>query len=235
VIDLHSHILPGLDDGVPSLAEARALARASSSGGVTAIVATPHVRDDYPTTPEQMEAALAELRRNLADHGIAVDVLAGGELALDRVDALGPEALAPFTLARTGRYALVEFPYYGFPLGLEGSVRRLRSAGITPILAHPERNAEIQGAPQLLRRALAAGALVQITADSLAGTFGKRAKRGAGRLLELGFAHVVASDAHSARSALRRDQVAKAIRDRRLARYLTVEVPAAVVAGDDLR
>jgi protein-tyrosine phosphatase len=120
------------------------------------------------------------------------------------------------------------------PLGLEGRLRRLRLAGMTAILAHPERNPDVQAEPLRLERLLHAGALVQVTADSLAGRFGRRAKRAGGRLLDLGFVHLVASDAHSSRSVLRRDDLVKAVRDRGLARYLTVDAPAAIVAGEPL-
>jgi protein-tyrosine phosphatase len=234
VIDLHSHILPGLDDGVRSVADARELARTSLAGGVRAIVATPHVRDDYPTTAGRMETSVTALQRDLEEHEIALPVLPGGELALDRVEALTPDELARFTLAQSGRYVLVEFPYYSLPLGLEGVVRRLRAAGVVAILAHPERNPGIQESPEWLERPVAAGALVQLTFSSLAGGFGRGARRAATRLVERRFAHVIASDAHSAGAALDRKQVLKTVRDRGLARYLTVDVPAAVIAGDDL-
>jgi protein-tyrosine phosphatase len=233
VIDLHSHILPGLDDGVRSLAEARELGRAARAVGITAIAATPHVRDDFPTTPDQMEAGVGDVRRELAEHGVGIEVLHGGEIALDRLEALGADDLARFSLGQSGRYVLIEFPYFGWPLALEVGLRRLRGDGFTGVLGHPERNPEVQESPARLERAVATGALVQITARSLAGSFGRGSRRAARRLLDLGLVHLLASDAHGAGSPLLSvEQAAKATGDRGLARYLTIEAPAAVAAGE---
>ena len=235
MIDLHSHILPGVDDGVRSLAEAEELARAAVACGVTAIAATPHVRDDYPTTPDRMEAGVEGVRHHLARAGVPVDVLVGGEVALDRLERLPAEDVVRFTLAGTGRYLLVEFPYYGWPFGLENQLRRLVGAGITPLLAHPERNPEVQAEPQRLERLLRMGVLAQVTIDSLAGRFGRRARRAAGALVDLELLHVLASDAHSPGSySLSPAELANAVGNRRLARYLTVEAPAAIAAGEPM-
>ena len=235
MIDLHSHILPGVDDGVRSPGEAEDLARAAAALGVTAIAATPHVRDDYPTTPDRMEAGVEALRRHFAEAGVGVEVLVGGEVALDRLERLPAEDVSRFTLAGTGRYLLVEFPYYGWPFGLEGQLRRLVADDVVPLLAHPERNPEVQAAPERLERVLRVGALAQVTIDSLAGRFGRRARRAADRLIELGLVHVLASDAHSAGSySLGREELAKAVGSRRLARYLTTDAPAAIAAGEAL-
>jgi protein-tyrosine phosphatase len=235
VIDLHSHILPGLDDGTRSLADARELARAAIATGVAAIAATPHVRDDFPTTPDQMEEGVGELRRDLAEHGIAIEVLHGGEVSLDRLEALSADDLRRFTLGQNGRYVLVEFPYFGWPLALELALRRLRVDGFVAVLAHPERNPEVQESPHRLERAVEGGALVQVTARSLAGNFGRRCRRTVRRLLQLELAHAFGSDAHGAGSPLfTLEQVAKATRDRGLARYLTVDAPAALLAGEPL-
>src|SRR5262249_51118466 len=137
VIDLHSHILPGLDDGARTPADSLALARAAAAVGVTKIAATPHVRDDFPTSPAPIEAELAALRERLVAEGSSVNVVAGGELALDRVERLTPEDVSRFALGGSGRYLLVEFPYYGWPFTLENQLRRLRGQGFLPVLAHP--------------------------------------------------------------------------------------------------
>ena len=234
MIDLHAHILPGLDDGVRSPSEARDLARAAVAEGITAMAATPHVRDDYPTTADQMEDALAGLRLALAEAAIPLHVLAGGELALTRLVAMENEELVRFTLNRSGKYLLVEFPYYGWPLALEQIVFDLRLAGITPLIAHPERSAEIQERPARLEQAVASGAKVQVTAGSLDGRFGRRARRAAHSLLELGLVHVLASDTHGATRGVGLASALRALRDPGLARYLTTDAPAAIVAGERL-
>jgi protein-tyrosine phosphatase len=235
VIDLHTHILPGLDDGVATVEEACELARLAAAEGVTAIVATPHVREDYPTTPAQMESAVRRLRQELQDAGIEVDVLPGGEIALERLPLLGQEDLVRFSLAQSGRYVLLEFPYVGWPLALETSLWKLQAAGLVPIIAHPERNREVQERADRLAPLVAAGALVQITAASVDGRLGRSAQRTAHALLKDGTAHVIASDAHGAaiREAGLADAVAS-VDDAALAHYLTVDVPAAVVAGAPL-
>jgi protein-tyrosine phosphatase len=235
MIDLHAHILPGLDDGVATVEEACELARRAAAEGITAIAATPHVREDYPTTPTQMEAAVRDLRREFRLADIAVDILPGGEIALDSLGLLGHEDLLRFSLAQSGRYLLVEFPYVGWPLALETSLRKVQAAGLVPIIAHPERNREVQERPGLLAPLIAAGTLVQVTAASLEGRLGPSSQRAAQALLKDGTAHLIASDAHgpAVREAGLADAVA-ALDDAPLARYLTEEVPAAIVAGDAL-
>jgi protein-tyrosine phosphatase len=233
VIDLHSHVLPSVDDGVDSLAEARAIVRAAGAEGVTAIAATPHVRDDYPTTPEQMERGVGELQADFAAAGIGVEVLHGGEIALDRLAALSREDLQRFTLAQSGRYLLLECPYSGSPLVLAAAVKALDGAGLTPVIAHPERNAEVQRRPRLVAALVELGALVQITAASVDRRFGRASQAAAEQLLELGLAHVLASDAHGpeiGRGGL--TGAREALDDEDLARYLLQEAPAAIVAGE---
>src|SRR5215467_6393643 len=107
MIDLHSHVLPGVDDGAADLEESLSILESAAAEGVTAIAATPHVREDYRTTPDKMERALAELRA--AANGIGVDVLAGGELALHAAATLDDATLARFGLGGS-RAILVESP-----------------------------------------------------------------------------------------------------------------------------
>jgi protein-tyrosine phosphatase len=236
VIDLHSHILPGVDDGVSSLEEARALARLAAAEGVEAIAATPHVRGDFPTTAERMEAGVAELRADFEAAGIAAKVLHGGEIALERLDELSREELERFTLAQSGRYLLLETPYFGSPLALGPAVRSLRSSGLTPVIAHPERNAEVQRKPEQLRSLVELGALVQVTAASLDGRFGRPSRGAARALLKARLAHLIASDAHG--PELRQaglTAAVEAVRDDELARYLVDEVPRAITLGAPVR
>jgi protein-tyrosine phosphatase len=233
VIDLHSHILPGIDDGVATLEEARELARAAVAEGVTAIAATPHVRDDYPTTVEEMEAGVAALRADFADQEIPLEVLHGGELDLEFLGGLSDEELRRFSLAQTGRYLLVEFPYRGWPLALETVVFDLRVRGFEVVLAHPERNAEVQSRPERLQPLVEQGALAQVTAASLDGRFGRSVRRTASALVGSGLAQLVASDAHAPSvRAFGLLEARKTIQDQELASYLFDAVPAAVAVGD---
>lgn len=232
MIDLHSHILPGVDDGVATLEEARELARAALADGATAIAATPHVREDFPTSAGRMEEGVAALRQDFAEQGIELDVLTGGEVSLDLLAKLGGDELTRFSLAGSKRYVLVEFPYAGWPIGLETALHGLGAGGLVAVLAHPERNRAVQAQPERLERAIGAGALVQVTASSLDGRGGTAARAAARQLLELGFVHVLASDAHA--PAVREAGLAAAVAaigDPALARCLVQEVPAAIVAG----
>ena len=235
MIDLHSHILPGLDDGVSSVEEARELARSAVAEGVTAIAATPHVRDDYPTTPAQMEQGVEQLRADFEREGIELEVLHGGEIAFDRIGELDDDDLRRFSFGQTGRYVLLEPPYSGWPLGLDAAVRSLHGRGTTVVLAHPERNGAVQSSPQRLAPLVSAGMLVQLTAGSLAGRLGGAARKAGLALLGAGLAHLVGSDAHG--PGLRPFAFAagaESVHDAGLRRWLFEEVPAAIVAGEEL-
>jgi protein-tyrosine phosphatase len=230
VIDLHSHILPGLDDGVESLSAAVEVARAAVRDGITVIAATPHVRDDYPTSADEMERALEETRAALAAEGVPLELLAGGEIALDRLALLEEDELHRFALGGSKHALLLEFPYFGWPLGLEQTVFELRVRGWRPVLAHPERNGEVQASPDRLAHLVEAGALIQVTAASLDGRLGRATRTTALRLLERGHAHLIGSDAHA--PSLREvglSAAAAAVGDQVLARWLTLEVPRAIV------
>jgi protein-tyrosine phosphatase len=234
LIDLHSHILPGLDDGVRSVEESVELARDFAARGTTAIAATPHVRDDWPTTADAMELALAEVQAAVAAAGVAIRILPGGELALGELDRELDE-LRRFGLGGNPAYLLVETPYYGWPLDLEHRLFRLRASGFTPVLAHPERNGEVQADPRRVAGLVDSGVLVQITAASLDGRAGRRAQTMGLQLVEEGLAHLVASDAHA--PSVRQgglDGVAEALGDVELAHWLTQDVPAAIVGGTSL-
>jgi len=169
VIDLHTHILPGLDDGAQSLEDSVAMAHAAVADGIRIVAATPHVRDDYPTTAAEMERGVAAVRQAIAAAGLSLDLRTGGEIALDRLGALDPVELSRFGLGGKAGYLLLEFPYYGWPLGLGNRLFELRSKGFIPVLAHPERNAEVQGLPERLRELVEQGAFVQVTSASLDG------------------------------------------------------------------
>ena len=234
MIDLHTHVLPGLDDGVRSLEEAFELAREAVAAGTTAMAATPHVRDDYPTTPEQMESAVAALRGQLAAAGISLELLHGAEVSIDRAGTLDRDTLRRLSIAQRDRHLLVEFPYAGWPITLEAVVERLRELGLTPILAHPERNPQVQERPERLEAAVAAGALVQLTAASVLGQLGRTTRRTSERLLRLDLVHLLASDSHGPGGRGTLAAAAAELGDSVLARRLAQEVPAAICAGEDV-
>ena len=231
MIDLHSHVLPGLDDGARSLEEAVAICHAAAADGTDVLAATPHVREDYPTTADEMEEALARVRDAVGDE---IRLVPGGELALDEL-ARPAEELRRFALGGSPRYLLVEMPYVGWPLDLGQRLFRLHAEGVTPVLAHPERNADVQARPALLEPLVAAGVLVQLTAASVDGRLDRRSRACGHSLLELGLAHLIASDAHAPTlRAVGLRSAARAVGDDDLARWLTFEVPRAILDGGDL-
>jgi protein-tyrosine phosphatase len=235
VIDLHTHVLPGVDDGCQTLEESVELARAAAADGITALAATPHVRFDYPTEPATMERLVGEVRAAVAAAGVGIEILPGGELALDVLDQLAPDDVRRFGLGGNPDLVLLEFPYAGWPLGLDGTVVRLQAEGKRIVLGHPERNAEVQSEPESLADLVARGVLVQVTAASLDGRLGGSSKRAARALLDRGLAHLLASDAHTPdvrRGGLR--SAAAAVGNDALARWLTVDVPRALIAGERL-
>lgn len=235
MVDLHSHILPGLDDGALDISEALEMARAMADDGVYVVAGTPHVRADYPTTPSAMTEALARLRAAVALSGIDIDVRGGGEISLDQLDRLDENVVAQFGLGGNPRLLLIEYPYYGRPLTLARECAKLRLRGIVPIVAHPERNTAVQERPADLEGIVRAGAFVQLTAASVDGRHGRAAAESARRLLEFELAHLVASDAHApdVRQAGLSGAV-KALGGGELARWLTTDVPCALLAGEEL-
>jgi len=232
VIDLHSHVLPGVDDGPAAMDGSLEILRAAEADGIERIAATPHVRDDYPTAPETMERLVPEVNAAARAAGIAVEVLPGGELALEHAAELGDETLRRFGLGGNPSALLLEFPYHGWPLDLRDLVFRLETRGFRIVLAHPERNAEVQAEPERLRPLVAAGVLVQLTAASVDGRLGRASAETSRVLLDAELAHLVASDAHEAAiRAVGMAAAAEAAGDEALGRWLTHDVPAAIVAG----
>ena len=229
VVDLHSHILPDIDDGARSLEESVEIAIAAVHDGTTVMAATPHVRDDFPTSAATMDRLVLELRKILREKNIPLKVLGGAEIAIPHLQRLSDEELRLFSLACNPRYLLVEFPYFGWPLSLEAEIRNFRQRGITLVLAHPERNPKVQFSPISIAPFVAAGALVQLTAASVDGRLGRHNKRTSHKLIAAECAHLIASDAHW--PGLRRvglSSAAATVRDPRLANWLVEDVPAAI-------
>lgn len=226
--DLHSHVLPGLDDGAADDAGARAILEAARADGIATIAATPHVRADHPTTAAAMEAGVARVR----SFDCGVEVLTGGELDIDYLAGLDDETLRRFGLGGNPRLLLLEFPYSGWPLGLRDLVFDLALRGFSVVLAHPERSADVQERPERLRELVDAGVVVQLTAASVDGRVGRRAAAASRALLELGLAHLIASDAHAPEvRGIGMTGAAEAVGDEGLARWLTHDVPEALLAS----
>jgi protein-tyrosine phosphatase len=197
VIDLHTHVLPGVDDGPPKMGGSVALAEVAAHGGTRTLVATPHVRSDHPRVrPEQLAQRAREVDEALRERRIAVRVLPGAELDLHAAEELSDADLRLSTLGGAGRHLLVETPYGPLPDDFEERLEALAARGFDIVLAHPERNRTLQDDPGRLGE-LAEEALVQLTAGSLVEGRSRPAAL-AVRALREGWASVMASDAHSA-------------------------------------
>jgi protein-tyrosine phosphatase len=197
VIDLHTHILPAVDDGPRTLEGSLDLARAAVAAGTRTALATPHVNDDHSIDAERVAAGLDELRPALAEAEIPLEVLPGGEIAIWRLADLDDAALRSLALGG-GPYLLIESPFSPVVGDFEPLVLDLMMRGHRVLLAHPERCPAFQRDPARLERLVDAGVLVQVTAGSMTGGFGSTVRRFTTDLLRQGLAHVVASDAHDA-------------------------------------
>jgi protein-tyrosine phosphatase len=194
VIDLHTHVLAGIDDGPHDLAGSVAVAEVAAHGGVRTIVATPHLRADHPgVRPRELAGRAAELSEHLRERGLPVEIVPGAEVDLETAQELPDEELRLATLAANGRDLLLETPYRRLPRSFEEQVLALADRGFRITLAHPERNGELKEHPERVGALVARGVLVQLTARSL----GARPSKTAALLLERGWAHVLASDAHA--------------------------------------
>jgi protein-tyrosine phosphatase len=233
VIDLHCHLLPGIDDGPATLEESVALARAAAAKGTRTIVATPHVSARYPNAAGTISRLSAEVAGRLADEHIELEVLPGAEIAMERTVDLSPEDLGRLALGK-GPWLLIECPFSPMTVGIDLLLSGLRRRGHHIVLAHPERCPAFHRDPELLRRLVGEGLLVSVTAGSLVGQFGSQAKRFAELLFREQIVHNVVSDAHD---DVRRPPSMSAELERggfgALTEWLTEAVPAAILAGEE--
>lgn len=238
IIDIHTHILPGLDDGARTVDEALRMCELYLAQGVSAVVATPHMCDPrYKVSPEAVRRGVEELSEACERRGFNLKILPGGDVRLEPELLEVLEEGRVLTLADTGKYLLLELPLQTAPR-IEGLIFELSVRGITPILSHPERNIELWRKPRRLAEFVERGCLVQITAGSLFGGFGPAPKEAAWRFLRAGLVHAVASDAHSTggrRPELRRtaDLLASVLGEAS-ARTLLCHNPARVIQGQPL-
>ncbi|HET7485489.1 MAG TPA: CpsB/CapC family capsule biosynthesis tyrosine phosphatase [Solirubrobacterales bacterium] len=192
MIDLHCHILPGVDDGSLDLADSLGMARQAAGDGIEAVCATPHIRHDHDVRIEEIAHRVGVLNERLGAEGVPVAVLQGGEVAETAVEGLSEEELGRVALGE-GRWILLE-PAPG-PLGdsLERRVEHLAECGHRALIAHPERHLSAD-MYERIAALVTAGALVQATADFF---LRERTADGMLTLAEAGLVHVLSSDAHS--------------------------------------
>ncbi|MFD1205222.1 tyrosine-protein phosphatase [Sporosarcina contaminans] len=195
IVDIHSHVLPGLDDGAPSMEEAILLTENAAANGVTHIIATPHLNDKYRNHAKQIKEAVADLNKELFRKRIPVDIFPGQEVQFfSCLNALGDGHL--LTLADGGKYLLIELPDDHFPEFTFELLFSLQIEGYIPIIPHPERNVVLRKEKQLLYELVTKGVLLQVTANSLFGANGRTAKKCSLELIKHNLVHFISSDAH---------------------------------------
>lgn len=198
MIDIHCHILPGIDDGAQTIEDSLNMAREAVKEGIHTIIATPHHKNrQYDNEKNSIIQKVGELNSHLYKEGIPLKVLPGqetriyGEILDDYLD--GGKILP---LAETA-YLFIEFPSGHVPRYTDQLFYELQTEGLIPIIVHPERNQEIIENSDLLYRLVTNGSLTQITAGSLCGYFGKNIKKFSQQLIEANLTHFIASDAHN--------------------------------------
>jgi protein-tyrosine phosphatase len=232
MVDIHHHLLPGLDDGSPDLETSISMSRMAEADGITHVVATPHASGSWNFDPAVNAAKLAELRDALGRESIELTLATGCDFHLS-YDNIKDAVANPrkYTINAT-RYLLVELPDIGLSPHLSEIFFELRVAGMVPILTHPERNPTLQRDAKRMEDWLREGMLVQVTAGSVLGQMGKPAEVMAHKLLANRWVHFLATDAHNLdrrapRMAEARDLVAKRYGED-YADLLCVENPLAV-------
>jgi protein-tyrosine phosphatase len=234
MVDIHSHILPGLDDGSTSQEESIAMVRMAVESGTTVIVATPHASSRYRFDFDAVREKASELRANVPE--MAIHTGCDFHLSFDNLENALKHPRR-YTINQQ-QYLLVEFPDMVSFTTTPQIFGRLRSAGMIPIITHPERNAFLHGNVDEMARWVEEGAYVQVTAQSFLGLFGRRARDSAHKLMKQGLVHFVASDAHDLTERTTRLRESYNYVSHRFGEPIAEQIfdwnPAAVIAGEIL-
>jgi protein-tyrosine phosphatase len=195
MVDIHCHVLPETDDGANSLEESVAMCRTAAADGIKTIVATPHMFDGVHDTPDK-ETINQRIATVTQACDACVTIVPGGEVRYSY--EIFQEAGDPGARIRLNgsSYMLLEFPFHSLPPNIEMTIFQILNAGLTPVIAHPERNKKLQENPAMLAHLIERGAFAQLDAGSVTGSFGHEARRLAERIVEAGLAHFIATDAH---------------------------------------
>jgi protein-tyrosine phosphatase len=235
MVDIHHHLLPGLDDGPKDMETSIAMAGMAAADGITHLVATPHANNRYPFDPVEIAERLSALRDALASEGIALTLGSGCDFHLS-YENIQDAQQHPEKYSINGRnYLLVELPDFSISKGLDEAFYELRVAGLEPILTHPERNPALQKDATRMEEWLRQGMLVQVTTSSVLGQMGPVAERMAHRMLANRWVHFLATDAHNLKARPPQMRAACELVAKKYgeayARRLCVENPLAVFEG----
>jgi protein-tyrosine phosphatase len=233
VIDLHCHILPGLDDGALDLRDSVAMARQAEQDGISVVCATPHIRHDHVVEIEQIASRVAAVQQALDEQGVNVRIVPGGELAQTEADSLTDEQLRLVTLGGAGGWVLLEPAPGPITSDLDELVERLADRGVWSVVAHPERHA---GADfeERLQELVARGCLIQWTAEFVAQGIADDLVL---RMAADGLVHLLGSDSHSSlagrpvRLASGFERLATVCSPARML-WMTDEAPHAILRGE---
>ena len=234
MIDLHCHVLPGIDDGPETIEDSLALVRVAVAAGIDTIVATPHVNARTPNDAATIARLVAELNARLADERLALSVRPGAEIAITQLSEIEAEELARLGLGGS-RWLLVEPPFSPVAPGLQEMIVRLLRDGHRVVLAHPERCPALHRDRSVVAQLADAGVLMSVTAGSLVGRFGGDVRRYALELAREGLIHNVTSDAHD--PVKRPPGLAEQLRQaglEPLTEWLTQLVPAAILGDEEI-
>ncbi|WP_132008286.1 tyrosine-protein phosphatase [Mesobacillus foraminis] len=197
MIDIHCHILPGIDDGAQHIDNSIDMAKKAVQDGIHTIIATPHHKNGrYDNPKREILKKVEELNKRLREENIEVTILPGQEPAING-DLLENYLKDEILSLNNTHYQFVELPSSHVPRYTIQMLFELQLKGLTPIIVHPERNQEIQERPDLLFKMIEKGALAQVTAGAICGKFGKRVKNLSFDLIEANLVHFIASDAHN--------------------------------------
>lgn len=197
MVDLHCHLLPGIDDGSKNMDISLRLAREATENGVTHALLTPHhMNGRYVNHKQDVIRRTKEFQEQLKAHNIPLTVFPGQEVRINGqlLDALDKDDILFADTA--GKYMMLEFPDDDVPNYTSRMIFDIQQCGITPVIVHPERNTKIMAEPDQIYQLLEKGCLSQITASSYVGTFGKKVENFSRQLIEAGQGYVFASDAH---------------------------------------
>lgn len=201
MIDLHSHILPGIDDGAKNMEESIALARAAVAEGITHILATPHHKaHGWNNEKKEIIQLVKQVQAEVDRNDIPLTIFPGQEVRLYGELIEDMDAGKIQFIDEGNQYVMIEFPSAEIPTYTEQLFYRLQHKGVIPIVVHPERNQGVLKDPNQLKKLIDKGALAQLTAGSYVGSFGKEAEKLSRDLIEADMIHYIASDAHNTTS-----------------------------------